>query len=85
MSVQLLNIHKFTSKAGKSYCIIQYLRPINSAERKNGYFGELISVEQFLPESCIDSLNAQDVGKNIELVYEVVDGKAYLIDIKVLK
>ena len=85
MSVQLLNVHKFSSKAGKRFCIIQYLRPINQREKDNGYFGEFISVEQFLPEDCIDKVNASDVGKEIEFVYDVIDGKAYLKDIKVLK
>lgn len=61
------------------------MRPINQKERDNGYFGDLISVEQFLPETCIDKLNASDVGKEIEMIYDVVDGKAYLNDIKVLK
>lgn len=80
--VQLLNIHNFhSSKTNKDYSVIQVLRPITQRERDNGYLGDSISEEIFLPDSLIHVLNVSDIGTQIDLIYEVVGGKANLVNI----
>ena len=81
--VQLLNIHNFhSSKTNKDYSVIQVLRSITQRERDNGYLGESISEEIFLPDSLIHVLNSSDIGSMINLSYEVIGGKANLVNIE---
>lgn len=80
---KLLNIHNFHSTAkNKDYSIIQVVRPLSVREKNQGYFGSEISEEIFLPDYLLGKLSVSDIGKEIDLVYEVVGGKANLVDIK---
>ena len=81
--MKLLNIHNFHSTAkNKDYSIIQVIRPLSVREKNLGYFGSEISEEVFLPDDLLGKLSVSDIGKEIDLVYEVVGGKANLVDIK---
>lgn len=85
MKAILLNLHKFHStKKDKDYCVIQILRDITQNERDNGFFGKQVGEQHFLPDSLVNKFTNTDVGKSIELVYEVVGGKANLVDINIL-
>lgn len=80
--VQLLNIHKFHSNAkNKDYCVIQVLRALTVREKNQGYFGDNISEEIFLPDDLVNVLSVSDIGSNINLEYEVFGGKANLVNI----
>lgn len=81
--MKLLNIHDFHSSAkNKDYEVIQVLRPLTVREKNQGYFGSEISEEIFLPDDLLGKLSVSDIGKDIDLVYEVIGGKANLVDIK---
>lgn len=80
---KLLNIHNFHSSAkNKDYSIIQIIRPLSVREKNQGFLGSEISEEIFLPDDLLGKLSVSDIGKEIDLVYEVVGGKANLVDIK---
>lgn len=80
---KLLNVHNFHSnKTNKDYSIIQILRPISVSERNQGYLGDTISEEVFLPDELVGSVGLNDIGTDIDLVYDVIGGKAYLVNIK---
>lgn len=82
---QLVNIHRFHSdKKDKDYEIIQICRDLNDRELSKGYIGEKIFEEIFLPDVLVGVLSPKEIGKNIELYYDVYNGKAELarIDVK---
>lgn len=80
---KILNVHNFHSnKTNKDYSIIQILRPISTRERNQGYLGDTISEDVFLPDNLVGSVGLSDIGHDIELVYEVVGGKANLVNIQ---
>lgn len=82
MKVTLLNIHNFHSNnKNKDYSVIQIIRPLNVREKNNGYLGDSIGEQIFLPDDLVGSLNSSDIGTVIELEYEVFGGKAQLINI----
>lgn len=81
---QLVNIHRFHSdKKNKDYEIIQVCRDLSQRELNNGYVGISIFEEIFLPDCLVGVLSDKEVGKEIELIYNVFNGKAELAHIKV--
>lgn len=80
---QLVNIHNFHSdKKNKDYSIIQICRDITEREHAQGYIGLSIFEEIFLPDSLVGVLSDKEIGKEIELLYDVHNGKAELMHIK---
>ena len=80
---RLVNVHNFHSNAkNRDYSIIQIERPLTSREKNNGYIGDTIFEEVFLPDNLIGSVGLADIGTDINLLYEVVGGKANLINIE---
>ena len=48
---RLVNVHNFHSNAkNRDYSIIQIERPLTTREKNNGYVGETIFEEVFLPD-----------------------------------
>lgn len=81
---QLLNIHRFHSdKKNKDYEIIQIVRDMTERERSNGFVGLQVFEEHFLPDALVGVLSDKEIGKEIELLYDVYNGKAELAHIKV--
>ena len=80
---RLVNVRNFHSNSkNKDYSIIQIERPLTAREKNNGYIGETIFEEDFLPDNLVGSVGRADIGTEINLVYEVVGGKAHLINIE---
>lgn len=80
---RLVNIHNFHSKAkNKDYSIIQIERPLTAREKNNGYVGDTIFEEVFLPDELIGVVDRADINTEINLLYEVVGGKANLVNIE---
>lgn len=81
---QLLNIHRFHSdKKNKDYEVIQIVRDLTERELSSGYVGLQIFEEIFLPDALVGVLSDKEIGKEIELTYDVYNGKASLARIKV--
>lgn len=81
---QLVNIHRFHSdKKNKDYEIIQIVRDMTERERSNGFVGSQVFEEHFLPDALVGVLSDKEIGKEIELLYDVYNGKAVLAHIKV--
>lgn len=78
----ILNIHNFhSSKQNKDYTILLIQRELYDSERKNGYIGEFTTEEVFLPDELTGMFGSKDIGHEIERVYSVIGGKAYLENI----
>lgn len=80
---KLAGYRKFNSKKnGKDYCVAFLLHDIGEREMQAGFVGQKIE-ELFLPDSYINSLKPDDVGKQVILDYEVNNGNAYLVKFSV--
>lgn len=80
---KLLNLHRFhSSKKNKDFCIIQVLESPTSRQISQGYVGNFICQDIFLPDELVNVLSEKDIEKDIELVYEVSCGNASLVDIR---
>lgn len=83
---KLINVHNFHSnKQNKDYSVIQVLRDITQRERDNGYIGDVILEEIFLPDNLVNVLGLSDINQELDLQYSVIGGKAILDNIVVLK
>lgn len=81
---QLVNIHNFHSdKKNKDYSVIQIVRDLTERERNQGYIGLQRFEEIFLPDCLVGVLSEKEIGNEIELLYDVYNGKAELAHIKV--
>lgn len=76
---KLVGFKKFTSKAGKVYCVANVVTPYSQRELDNGYVGDKVE-EMFLPDDKKELLKASDVGKDIDFVYDIVGNRAYIVD-----
>ena len=81
---QLVNIHNFHSdKKNKDYTVIQIVRDLSEREHNQGYIGLQRFEEIFLPDCLVGVLSEKEIGKEIELIYDVYNGKAELAHIKI--
>lgn len=82
----LVGIRRGESKEKKKpYCMLAISRPYNDKENEKGAYGCEIRTE-WAPESQINDFKADDIGKEVELVYDFNSyGRPYVSEIKVLK
>lgn len=82
MSKKLMGFKKFLSKdKKKEYEVIIVQNEYSQRENDYGSFGSYAE-EIFLPDSLKGLVQQQDIGKEFLPVYEVSNGKAYLVDYK---
>lgn len=80
----LLGIKKFTSKAGKDFAVLQIAEPFVQREVDSGCVGSRVS-EIFCPDDLRSQVDTLVIGKPIDLVYDVVGGRAYLVGFSSIK
>lgn len=80
----LLGIKKFTSKDGKDFAILQISEPFTDRETVSGCVGSRVS-EIFCPDDLRSQADSLIIGKPIDLVYDVVGGRAYLVGFSSIK
>lgn len=79
---KILNVHNFTSsKNGKSYTVLSIIRDLSDREKQNGYIGNQICEDIFLPDNLVNTFSSSDIGVEIVREYSIVGGKAYLENI----
>ena len=79
---RLIGYRKFTSKKNVEYCVASVEMACSQRDVANGYVGSKVD-EVFLPE--VDLLTPNDIGKEVEIVYSISGGRAYVDDFRVLK
>lgn len=80
---KLVGFKKFKSKNGNDLCVACLVGDFTARDIQNGSFGS--NVEQvFLPDTQFNYLTSKDIGKEVELNYDVVNGRAYLSEIVVI-
>lgn len=82
--MKLLGYRKFKAKNGKEYCVANVTSSYGEREKNSGCVGAKVE-EVFLPEERTHFLTPADVGKEIKLDYEISNGRAYIVDIAVVK
>lgn len=79
---KLVGFKKFTSKKGNPLCVAIVMTPFDSKANERGSYGcDVESV--FLPQEQIDYLIPTDIGKPVDLNYNIVGGRAFLTQITV--
>lgn len=77
MVSKLVGFKRFENKKGKTLCVANIETPFNPAENARGSYGvEVQGV--FMPDDQVNLLTEQDIGKEVELYYQIVSGRAYL-------
>ena len=72
-----------SKKSNTDYCQMFLVVPANERDFSSGMVGDKTQVE-FLPNSQIGYLKPSDIGKEIQLDYEIVGNRAYLVNVSVL-
>ena len=79
---KILGFRKFVSKTGKPTCIVQVAVPYTDREIEKGACGTKVE-EVWIPEQFQHLFNAQAVGKNALIIYEVVGKNAYVYSVEI--
>ena len=82
---QLLGYRKFAGKkdATKTYCVATFASELTDKERQNGYVGLKVE-EVFMPDTLVDFLKPEHLGRDCRLDYSISNGRAYLDSVTVL-
>ena len=75
--MKLIGFKRFLSKKGSNLCIANVVRDCTTRECERGSVGQTMD-EIFVPDHLYDYLQPEHVGKDIDLVYEMSGGRAYL-------
>ena len=79
MKAKLVGYKRFKSKKGNDLCVANVEVPFTPAENSRGSIGSDVQ-SVFLPDNKLDLLKEDDIGKNVDLVYSIVNGRAFLED-----
>lgn len=81
---RLLGYRKFTSKAGKETCVAVVALPPTPWEKNNGFVGENVKSDIFIPDDCISLITPDAIGKELVCDYVINDyGKPELKKVSV--
>lgn len=78
---KLIGYKEFTSKKGNVCRMITVLEPYHSVSDK--LMGERAE-DIFVPDTCTHVFTAKDIGKNVDVSYDIQGSFARVSDIKVL-
>lgn len=81
--VKLVGYRTFTSKKGNPCCIANIVSDFTSSDNDRGSYGSDVQ-SVFLPDSQVGNLSPKDIGKEVKLSYNIVNGRAFLNDFTVL-
>lgn len=74
----LKGVKRFKSKKGVDFAVLQLVVPFSDNMAINGSIGMAVE-EVFVPDNLMASINTLAIDKPINLEYDVVGGRAYLI------
>lgn len=84
MEHKLVGYKHFKSKKGVDFCVANVVTAYNDREASNGCVGAKVE-EIFLPEAQLNYLAVNDIGKEVKLAYEISGGRAYLVQLEVVR
>lgn len=86
MNTKIINVKNFhSSKKDKDYTTLLIMRDITDFEKRQGYLGDVICEEIFVPESQVNSFGQEHIGKEVQLLYSVSGNRAILDTVQLLK
>lgn len=84
MNSKIVGFKRFTSKAGKDFCVANVVTPYTDREKeRNNCNGNKVQ-EVFLPDELYNYLGESDIGKECRLDYELSGNRAYLVGFSVV-
>lgn len=85
MAKYLVGFRNFTAKKNnKNYTVAYLLSDASAADVNSGVVGQK-SEEVFLPENLTGMFKDTDIGKQIDLTYEINGHRAYLSGVNILE
>ena len=79
---KIYGYRKFTSKKGSATCIVQCGSPYSNRDIEHGACGTKIE-EVWIPEEFQGLISPACIGKNLEIGYSIVNGRAYINSVAV--
>lgn len=84
MKKKLIGFKRFTSKKGNPLCVAIIATEFDKQQNERGSFG--FDAEQvFVPSEQYDYLGKDDLGCEVTTQYDIVGGRAYLRELKVIR
>lgn len=80
---KIVGYKRFKSKKGQDLCIATVVSPYSQRDLDRGCVGSR-SEDVFLPDSLVNMLEPKHIDKNVEISYDIVGGRVYVSDFKVL-
>ena len=80
--MELVGFKRFTSKAGKKFCVANVVGDYTSRDIEHGKVGRKVE-EIFLPDSQYDYLTPNMLGNEVHTEYEFSGNRAYLVSFTV--
>lgn len=80
---KIVGFSKFTSKKGTKCCFVHCTEPLTDRELNNGSCGQKTDVVQLYDEALSDKVTPECLGKKLDVLYDVVAGRAYVRDITI--
>ncbi|MCM1185003.1 MAG: hypothetical protein NC251_13455 [Lachnoclostridium sp.] len=84
MQGKLVGFKRFKSKKGNDLCLANIETPFSPSDIARGCVGSDVQ-GVFVPDDQYDLLTEKDIGKTVELVYSINNGRAYLEELRMLK
>lgn len=81
---KIVGFKRFTSKKGSQLCVVNCISDYADRDYDNGCFGQKVE-EIFMPDTQVDMLKPEHIGKMASFEYEINGGKAYLINVEIVK
>ena len=81
--MRLVGFNRFKSKNGEMFCVANVVTPYTEREKRYDNFGEKVDTV-FLPPEKVNYLKESDIGKEVEVSYDISGGRAYIVDFKVI-
>lgn len=74
---KLVGYKKFVSKKGKEFCVANVVSPYTDRDIERDCVGSKVE-EIFMPDNMCNFFSPSDIGRELDLSYEINGGRAYL-------
>lgn len=80
--IKLVGYRNITTKKGKEFTLASVVSDFSQREKEKGAVGQKVD-DIWLPEDCANMFKPTDIGKELNLDYELSSGRAYLVSVAV--
>ncbi len=80
MAKKVVGYSEFNRKDGGTCRVITVSEPYSSRQKSRGAIG-LKCEDIFLPDDCTLAVTEKDIGREVEVDYEISSGRAYVVGV----